>query len=96
MIISALFLFSINVYKTHRESSENRSRQDKSGCLRKNRTGLDMLEKILWQPPCSFELSLAKEFFRLVAVVSRISSIALPDWHISPTSYGSAQHDDLS
>jgi hypothetical protein len=51
-------------------SCEIRPRQDKSGCLRKNRTGLDMLEKVLWQPPGRFELSLAEEFFRLVMIMS--------------------------
>jgi hypothetical protein len=65
-------------------------------CLGENRTGFDILDQVLWQPPGRFELSLAEEFFRLVTVVSRISPITLPDWYISPTSYGSAQHDDLS
>ena len=49
---------------------ENRSRQDKSGCFCENRTGLDMLSQVLGQPPCRFELSLAEEFFRLVAIMS--------------------------
>ena len=64
--------------------------------LDKNSTGLDMLEEVLWQPPCRFEFSPAKELFRLVTIMSRISSITLTNWYVSPALYGFAQYDDLS
>ena len=38
--------------------------------LDKNSTGLDMLDQVIWQPPGRFKLSLAEEFFRLVAIMS--------------------------
>ena len=55
-----------------------------------------MLSQIFWQPPRRFEFSGAEKFLRLVAVVSRIRTIALADGYVSPASYRLAQHYDLS